>query len=105
MNKTRLNFLVDLALFVSMISLAGLGLILEFLLPPGSGDGHGGAAGPFARTLLGLSRHEWGDLHFKLAVILLLLLAVHLVLHWPWIKCRFQALFPRKNSGGECGRS
>jgi len=35
--------------------------------------------------LLGWSRHEWGDLHFWLALVLVALVAMHLILHWDWV--------------------
>ena len=92
MNKTWINFLVDLSMFVSIMLVSMIGLIMKYILPPGSGGGrHGGEGGEFAETFFWLTRHEWGGLHSQIAVVLLSLLAVHLLLHWTWIKGRFQA--------------
>ena len=33
-------------------------------------------------------RHEWGGVHFYLAVIFAVLMLIHIILHWTWIKCR-----------------
>ena len=106
MNKTWINFLVDLSMFVSVTLLTLLGLIMKYILPPGSGGGrHGGEGEPFAATFLWLTRHEWGGLHFKIALVLLSALAVHLLLHWTWIKCRLQALLQKKEKGADCAPS
>jgi hypothetical protein len=99
MNKTGINFLVELSMLGSTVLLILFGLVMKYVLPPGSGGGrHGGAGGNLPATFLGLNRHEWGDIHFQIAVVLLSMLAVHLLLHWTWIRCRFQALFPKKIS-------
>ena len=35
--------------------------------------------------LWGLTRHQWGDIHFWLSLGFLGILFVHIVLHWQWI--------------------
>jgi hypothetical protein len=47
-----------------------------------------------------MPRHEWGDIHFYLAVGFVALMVVHIILHWGWIKCYFKSLFgfPKKAS-------
>lgn len=90
MNRTRLNSVVDIAAFALATAIAVTGLILRYMLPPGSGRfgeiGLGGfGAGRPVTVLWGLSRHEWGDIHFWLSVAILIVLAFHLVLHWRWI--------------------
>lgn len=35
--------------------------------------------------LWGLTRHEWGDYHYWIALGLLAVLSLHLFLHWKWI--------------------
>jgi hypothetical protein len=55
--------------------MAGTGFILRFVLPPGAG----------AAAAWGLSRHQWGDLHFYASLALLAGVLLHLVLHWSWV--------------------
>ncbi len=91
MKRTTLNFVVDSAGFLNLLLLAGTGAILKWVLPPGSGGGHGrafrgGRGQQETELLLGLGRHDWGDIHFVLAMLFLLLVLVHLCLHWSWIK-------------------
>lgn len=64
---------------------------------PGRGFGGRGAGGEPqagnrtasspALVVWGLSRHEWGTWHFRIAVGLLGVLAVHVLLHARWIVC------------------
>lgn len=86
MKRPAQNFLVDSLSLVAFVLLVATGVIMYFVLPPGS---HG-------TTLWGLGRHDWGDLHFWVAVSFLGLLAVHLILHWKWIVCMVQGR-PRDN--------
>ena len=74
--------------FTLMISTS---IILKWILPPGSGrvetlmrGGHGREK--TMMTLMGFSRHEWGEVHFYISIVFLTLLVVHLVLHWNWIR-------------------
>ncbi|HQH27234.1 MAG TPA: DUF4405 domain-containing protein [Oligoflexia bacterium] len=78
MAKELLNYLVDAAAFVVFVLLISTGFVLEEALPRGSGG---------KAVLWGLGRHDWGEVHFVLALILILLIAVHLLLHWRWIIC------------------
>lgn len=75
MSKTALHVIIDGAAFLLLLALASTGVILQYVLPRRSGG----------ETLLGLNRHDWGDLHFAIAFTFLLLIAVHLAVHWKWI--------------------
>jgi hypothetical protein len=52
------------------------------------------------KYLWSMTRHEWGAIHFYLAFLFVMLMAVHIVLHWTWIKCSLKSLlvFSRKAS-------
>ncbi len=102
--RTTLNFVIDFISFISLFSLACTGFIIKYVLPPGSGGGHGqgfrGGRGPAEiKSLWSMTRHEWGDIHFYLSVVFIALVLVHLVLHWTWIKNYIKSLFGIKRSG------
>ncbi len=90
MRKATLNFIVDAIAFVAFVFLAATGVLVRYVLPPGSGH--------FA-TLWSMDRHDWGELHFWIAVALLAALALHLLLHWRWIVNMIKGK-PREKGGG-----
>jgi len=108
MQRTTLNFIVDSIGFLDLLLLAATGSIMRWVLPPGSGGGQGrgfrGGRGPAVETqdfasVLGLGRHDWGDIHFLLALTFVLLILVHLILHWTWIKtCTKSILFASRTT-------
>ncbi len=81
MRRNLLNFIVDAVSLIAMAGLVATGLIVKYVLPAGSG-GHGRGGG---LKVWGWSRHDWGDLHFYIAVGILVLMVVHVALHWRWI--------------------
>jgi len=104
MKRTTLNFIIDLVAFFDLLGLAFTGFIMKYILPPGtSGRGrqlHDGRGSEHIKELWSMTRHEWGDIHFYLAVIFAVLMVVHIILHWGWIKAYFKSLlgFPRKTT-------
>jgi hypothetical protein len=90
MKRTTVNFIIDFVAFLDLLALAFTGFIMRFILPPGSaghGQGfRGGRPATEAKYLLSMDRHQWGDIHFYLAVIFAVLMLIHIILHWTWIK-------------------
>ena len=97
MKRSSLNFIVDLAALLNLLGLAFTGFIMKYILPPGSGGLgrrlHDGAGGEHIKDFWSMTRHEWGDIHFYLALLFVILMAVHIVLHWNWLKSYFKSLF------------
>ncbi len=92
MKRVRLNAIIDAIALVGFMGLASTGLLLRYQLPPGSGGmtGRGTGRGNMLQPvelLWGLTRHEWGDYHYWIALGLFAVLSVHLLLHWNWIVC------------------
>ena len=76
MDKARLNLVIDLLAGGLLTGMVATGIVLQFILPPGSNRTH---------ELWGWSRHDWGSLHGLVSLLLLALLAVHIVLHGRWL--------------------
>lgn len=92
LNRPKLNLTIDVVGFACAVFMIVTGFILEYTLPPGSGrlgtEGFGPAPGGPQRPILllwGLSRHEWGTIHYWIAIALMAAMSLHLVLHWRWI--------------------
>lgn len=69
----------NLALWLVFCLLTGTGLMLKLRLPPGSRGGQG-------LSVWGLSRHEWGDVHFWAAIVMIALTVLHFALNWTWMQ-------------------
>jgi len=89
MKRVKLNFIVDTLAFAGFVVLTTTGVLMRYVLPPGSGH---------SSTIWGLDRHEWGGLHFWVSVGFFSILALHLVLHWRWIASVVTGR-PREGSG------
>ncbi|HPF37938.1 MAG TPA: DUF4405 domain-containing protein [Phycisphaerae bacterium] len=75
MRRSTLNFVVDFVAFLVMLGMIATGLVVRYALPPGTGG---------RLAIWEMGRHDWGDLHYYLAIALLVLLLLHLALHWAW---------------------
>ena len=93
MKKSKLNLVIDGLLLVCMSAIVGIGLLMRNVLVPG-----------YKRWEIynsnvelyfwGLDRHEWGKIHFVIGLVLLALLILHIVLHWPIIVGIYHKLIP-----------
>lgn len=78
-NKNALKYTVDAILFIDICAIAVIGVLLAFVIPQGRGD-------RASKYFLGLHRHDWGDIHLYLSLLLLVLIAWHLWNNRTWIK-------------------
>ena len=78
-SKNTLLRINNILLYLGFTFLLGTGLLLVYRLPPGSRGGRG-------LSMLGMGRHDWGDLHFYAALGVVALMLVHLVLNWAWMR-------------------
>ncbi len=91
MRRITVNFIVNLASFLVLVVLSSSGLIIA--LPHEHGAG--------GKKILGLGRGQWGDIHLWLSIAFVVLMLVHLVLHWDWVKCYVKSIFCPGVSGEE----
>ena len=93
MKRVSLNFIVDVVAFAGFVMLTTTGVLMRYILPPGSGH---------YSTIWGMDRHEWGGIHFWVSVLFFSILAFHLILHWRWIVSVVTGR-PREGSGLRAG--
>ena len=93
MDKAKLNFIIDAAMFLCLMALAGLGFLMKYILPSGR-DAWDKEGSNLQLSWLGWDRHDWGDIHLYLALAFLTLLVLHIILHWSQILGLFQRLVP-----------
>lgn len=76
MKRNTFNFVIDFISLAVMWGLLSTGLLIKYVLPPGSGHW---------LAVQGMNRHDWGEIHFYLAVAVCVLVFVHVLLHWRWV--------------------
>jgi mono/diheme cytochrome c family protein len=96
MKRVLDNLIVDAIAAILMVAVVATGYILRFPLPPGTNK---------SLSLWGLTRHQWGQIHFWFSLALLVLIVVHVCLHWQWIAVSVKRRFwgtvtPPKSSLG-----
>jgi len=67
---------VDGLAFCAFVLLTSTGVLMRFVLPPGSGH---------RTTVRGFDRHDWGEMHCWISMAFLSCLAIHLFVHRRWI--------------------
>ena len=78
--QTRNNWWVDLFLLSSAVVSALSGIYFLFL-PTG---GYKGGANPFYNIQIIFTRTTWEDLHDWAGIIMIVVAALHIPLHWSW---------------------
>lgn len=94
-NKPKLNFIIDIIMFVLMMAIAGVGFLIKYILIPG-----------FKRNEIygrnvelyywGIDRHEWANIHLILSFTFLFLLLLHIVFHWKLMVGLYRKMIPNK---------
>jgi hypothetical protein len=81
--KVTIHYVLFIVMLVLGLFQIFSGFIMWFVLPRGGlGRGAGGSGDV---TFWALSRHNWADLHDWVAVVLVVVVIVHFILHWKWI--------------------
>lgn len=97
MKRSSVNFIIDLAGFLVCVGLVFTGYVIRFILPPGTGgkgrELSGGTGRADIEQFLSMSRHWWGDIHYILAAVFTVLIIIHILLHFGWIKCYIKSAF------------
>jgi uncharacterized YccA/Bax inhibitor family protein len=89
MKRSTLILFIDVVAFISFVFLTSTGILLHYLLPPGSGRWS---------SIMGLNRHDWGDIHFWISFVFFAVLAVHLVFHWRVLKNMIRGRAPEDST-------
>jgi H+/Cl- antiporter ClcA len=91
--KNLVHRLLNLILYVAFCAMVGTGLLLAYRLPPGSRGGRG-------TTVLGMERHEWGNVHLWIACVVMAAVVAHLVMNWTWLTKIAASMKPWRLWGG-----
>lgn len=83
-NKGLALFWTDVLNLLIFVGVLLTGVIMRWVVPHG-GQGAERGMGRSVDGWIGLTRHQWGDIHFWLAVAGVVLVIFHLALHTGWI--------------------
>ena len=79
-NKMLLNIVIDFVMLTAMALVSISGFILEIVIPSRHAVKFQGVT-PWSSQLLGLGRHDWGEIHLWAGIVLVILLTIHFLLH------------------------
>jgi predicted permease len=94
MRKVTQNYVLFALLFFLGLFQALSGFIMWFILPHGGGGWRGGSSLTDA-VFLGLVRDTWRALHDWVAAALLVVVILHIIVHWNWIWRMTKSYFRR----------
>ena len=79
-NRISFNIIMDIVMLITMVLVSISGFILKVVIPSRHAVRFQDAT-PWCAHLLGLGRHDWGNIHLWAGVVLVTLLAIHFLLH------------------------
>ena len=82
-HKSTRNYILNVTMFLLAFFEVVSGFVLWFVLP--RSGGYRGGRGLAVRTTFLWSRDTWIDLHDWVGVALVVVVILHLILHWRWI--------------------
>jgi hypothetical protein len=97
--RRTLNAIVNLMSLLSFIPVAISGFVLFFVFP--SGGFQGGRNPLYTDVFLGITRNDWIAVHDVLGMVFILLMAIHIVLHWRYFRHIDRYLGQRKEQERE----
>ncbi len=88
MRKETRNYILNTVFCLAFLCQGVSGAVLWLVVRSGAGRGYRGGGGECGSGSAFLfDRCTWLDIHDWTAVALLIMFAVHIVLHWRWIVC------------------
>lgn len=92
-DKSKLNLSIDIVMFILLLTIAGIGFLMKYVVV--SGEVRNVKFGnQVDLEFFGLTRHQWGSIHLILSIFFLVLLVLHIILHWKCIITVFKSIFP-----------
>lgn len=99
MKRLRTNIIIDLVMLLTMALLSLSGWVIKIIMPSRGGMHHRGGhfvGHSVGHEVLGLTRHTWREIHLWAGIAIIVLLIIHIVLHWSTISAFFQRHLPNR---------
>ncbi|HDR88402.1 MAG TPA: DUF4405 domain-containing protein [Bacteroidetes bacterium] len=94
-NRAKLNLIIDALLLIQLMAMAGIGFLIKYILVPGE-ERNLLYGRDVELYFLELTRHDWGKIHLWASISFLVLILLHIILHWKMIGCIFRQMFASK---------
>ena len=98
-NSLKVNILIDLAMFLAMALTSISGVVIKIIAPLRR-SAHEEWVRKAAEWVLSCGRRLWAEIHLWAGVVTLVLLVVHIVLHWRVIDGFFKKHISNKVARG-----
>lgn len=91
MKNLKLNFIIDILLFLCLSFIIGTGFLIKYVLITGQetwlkyGEN-------IRLEFLGMDRHEWGYIHLIAGFVMIVLMVLHILYHLQLIKSMFKKI-------------
>ena len=95
MNRTKLNYLLDLIITIIFIIVAFTGFFMHIAIPEGIPRGR-------YQEYMGITKALWTIIHTRSSMLLSIGIGIHIILHKNWISCVTASLLKRKNEEHLC---
>ena len=95
MNRTKLNYLIDLIITFLFAIVAFTGFFMYIAIPEGVPRGR-------YQEYMGISKALWTIIHTRISILLTIGIAIHIILHKNWINCVTTNLRTRKSEEQLC---
>ncbi len=82
--KPKVDYFIDVLMILSLVITTITSIIL-LLFPSGQKSGY--------NEFLGIIKRDWVIIHKIVGIIFLILMIIHLILHWKWIICMTKNIF------------
>jgi hypothetical protein len=97
MSKAKFLFGLAIMALVTFLIQAISGFVLWLVLERGEGNGSGKGLGRLGNEDTFIwARHTWIDIHDWTAVALLVIIAIHIFMHWRWLYNQLKSLLVKK---------
>lgn len=97
MNKSKINFIIDVLMFLSIMALSGTGFLKRYIFLSGQ-ESKAIYGRKVDMYMLGISKNGWSNIHLYLGFFILFLLVLHIYYHWNMIPVMYKKLIDNKSS-------
>jgi hypothetical protein len=89
MERSKVNYFVDVLALISFLITGITGLIMYFFFEKGIRQGG-------YQEFLGVTKSTITNVHNHIGLLMVLLVLIHFILHWDWFFCMTKSLFASK---------